>query len=46
MEKNTAAQRITKTIYNIGQFLMWAVTLYLIHNYITTGSPKCWKDCL
>ena len=37
---------VTKAIYNMWQFLMWGVTLYLIHSYLTTGSPKCWKDCL
>ena len=32
--------------HNMFQFIIWAMTLYLIDSYIRTGSPKCWKDAL
>lgn len=33
-------------MHNMFQFIMWAMTLYLINAYLTTGTPPCWRECL
>ena len=33
-------------VHNMFQFITWGLTLYLIHSYMTTGSPPCWREVL